>query len=631
MHRLNLSFLQTPWYIACMLKPETSLGVPHPQRSVSQRLENPENAEATSDSLSPNVLERLHLMLGLRLSIAFRKSSCPVRFSTALLPRTRLHALRVLRVRYGILTSCYGVQGRGQRGMGNQGGDCMRGRAGVFGRFFLHDFTFAFIGIGILRFWYQYNLYNLHSTTDFGIGVAWSNILRGAVGLFLVACALRGELSPRVRNVLVWGSLILMTASGAFNFLELVTKSTSFEVARYVTCGLGLVWGGGMWMDFFSRLKPTRAFLYLVTALAFSCLLSLVAGYLPSMVMGLINLFVPAFAILAFWRAMHQLDLRDAACPPVPQTDFRYSELHASDVRQIGLSFVLFAFVLGITLGFPDGHPRELDQFSRSIHQLTLVAVLVGVLAWVFVHGGTFKFTSVWGVENVILITAIVLLVEESDVTRTLATALFLSAESFFYSFVFFTCYDIGRRTHRPAVFILGIFYSLALAAMGAGRLFSTRIDVLPGGMVAMLVIMSTLVVVEMVMALRLGIFKSDIPLFVEVRGDGEEADEVALRAMGEAAAQSFQPASVAPVPAVPEPAPDAQRLAHLAAEAGLTQTEEQIALLVVRGRSRAVIARELGYSANTVRNYTHTLYSKLGIHSKQELIDLVEGSSQVQ
>ena len=262
-----------------------------------------------------------------------------------------------------------------------------------------------------------------------------------------------------------------------------------------------------------------------------------------------------------------------------------------------------------------------------------------------------------WGLENVILITAIVLLVEESDATRTLATALFLSAESFFYSFVFFTCYDIGRRTRRPAVFILGIFYSLVLAAMGAGRLFSTRIDALPGGMVAMLVIMSTLVVVEMVMALRLGIFKGDIPLFVEVRGDAEEADEGAACAMGEAGVASSgipvagaaaacdgsaMPAmgsvptmSVgypsAPIPAVPEPAPDAQRLARLAAEAGLTQTEEQIALLAVRGRSRAVIARELGYSANTVRNYTHTLYSKLGIHSKQELIDLVEGSDQAQ
>ena len=165
--------------------------------------------------------------------------------------------------------------------------------------------------------------------------------------------------------------------------------------------------------------------------------------------------------------------------------------------------------------------------------------------------------------------------------------------------------------------------------------------------MVAMLVIMSTLVVVEMVMALRLGIFKGDIPLFVEVRGDVEEAEAEALPAMGKAAvAPSGMPAaftgddsagsamsgaSIASVPAVPEPAPDAQRLARLAAEAGLTQTEEQIALLAVRGRSRAVIARELGYSANTVRNYTHTLYSKLGIHSKQELIDLVEGSDQAQ
>ena len=163
-----------------------------------------------------------------------------------------------------------------------------------------------------------------------------------------------------------------------------------------------------------------------------------------------------------------------------------------------------------------------------------------------------FKFTSVWGLENIILITAIVLLAEESDATRTLATALFLSAESFFYSFIFLTCYDIGRRTRRPAVFILGIFYSLALMAMGAGRLFSMRIDALPGGIVTMLVIMSTLVVVEMVMALRLGIFKGDIPLFVEVRGDGEGAGEGASRAMGEAAAQSFQLASVAPVPAVP-------------------------------------------------------------------------------
>ena len=514
---------------------------------------------------------------------------------------------------------------------GNRASGCA-GRLGTFRRECLSDFTFAFIGIGILRFWYQYNLYNLHATTDYGIGVAWSNILRGLVGLILVACALRGELSPRARNALVWGSLALMTASSACNFLKIVTGSASFEAARYITCGLGLVWGGGMWMDFFSRVAPPRAFLYLVVGLAFSCLLSLAAGYLSPLAMGLVNLFVPAFSVLAFWRAMHQLDERDRALPPVPRTDFRYSDLHRGDVRQIGVAFALFAFVLGITLGFPDGHPRELAQTARSVHQLALVAVLAGVLAWVYVRGGRFKFTGVWYLENAILITAIVLLVEEGEATRTLATALFLSAESFFYSFVFFTCYDLGRRTRRTGIFILGVFYSVALACMGLGRLFSTCVGALPGGIVTMLVLMSALVVVEMVMALHLGIFKSEVPLFSEVglpreAGEGERGAHIAACAPTCDVATASGNATGEGACSAGGQVPGAvrARIVELGGQAGLSPVEMRIAELACRGWTRALVASELGYSQNAVRNYTHALYEKLGIHSKQELVELVE------
>lgn len=525
-----------------------------------------------------------------------------------------------------------------------------RGVMADFKREYLRDFTFAFIGIGIFRFWYQYNLYNLHSTTDWGIGVAWSNILRGAVGILLVLCALRGELKPRTRSALVWGSLVLMTASAIFNFLEIVTVDSSFETARYVTCGVGLVWGGGMWMDFFARLKPTRAFLYLVCGLALSCLLSLVAGYLSPVAMGLVNLFVPAFSVLAFWQAMRRLDERDRGCPPEAQTDFRYSELHKLDVHQIGIAFTLFAFVLGITLGLPDGHPRELGQLPRTVHQLSLVAVLAGVLFWVFARGGAFRFSGVWYLENAILITAIVLLVEDYDATRTIATVLFLTAESFFYSFVFLTCYDIGRRTRRTGIFILGVFYSCALAAMGAGRLLSTRVAELPGGMATVLVLMSALVVVEMVMALHLDIFKGDIPLFSEVRaayfapGSGARRGpgEVARAKVAEGSGETFEASGAEKAEkagkAIRGAAGDAEgarsteladpvvlRVRELAEEAGFTQVEAQIALLVVRGRSRSFIAQELGYSENTVRNYARSLYAKLGVHSKQELISMVE------
>ena len=46
---------------------------------------------------------------------------------------------------------------------------------------------------------------------------------------------------------------------------------------------------------------------------------------------------------------------------------------------------------------------------------------------------------------------------------------------------------------------------------------------------------------------------------------------------------------------------------------------------LVARGRSQAYIRDALFLSKNSVATYVRRLYAKLDVHSKQELIDLVE------
>ena len=45
----------------------------------------------------------------------------------------------------------------------------------------------------------------------------------------------------------------------------------------------------------------------------------------------------------------------------------------------------------------------------------------------------------------------------------------------------------------------------------------------------------------------------------------------------------------------------------------------------IARGDTVARIAEKLGVSENTVRTHTKRVYTKLGIHSKQELGDLVQ------
>ena len=62
-----------------------------------------------------------------------------------------------------------------------------------------------------------------------------------------------------------------------------------------------------------------------------------------------------------------------------------------------------------------------------------------------------------------------------------------------------------------------------------------------------------------------------------------------------------------------------------LALENGLTPREAEILGLIAMGRSAKYIAEELTISHNTTRTHIKHVYEKLNIHSKQELLDLIE------
>lgn len=64
---------------------------------------------------------------------------------------------------------------------------------------------------------------------------------------------------------------------------------------------------------------------------------------------------------------------------------------------------------------------------------------------------------------------------------------------------------------------------------------------------------------------------------------------------------------------------------ATLALENLLTARETEILPYLAQGRSRKVIAEKLVLSENTIKTYISNVYSKLGVHTQQELIDLVQ------
>ena len=64
-------------------------------------------------------------------------------------------------------------------------------------------------------------------------------------------------------------------------------------------------------------------------------------------------------------------------------------------------------------------------------------------------------------------------------------------------------------------------------------------------------------------------------------------------------------------------------RCIALARQYGLTSREAEVLSLLAQGRSGTYISEHLCVSKNTVKGHVKSIYTKLGIHSKQELIDL--------
>ena len=84
------------------------------------------------------------------------------------------------------------------------------------------------------------------------------------------------------------------------------------------------------------------------------------------------------------------------------------------------------------------------------------------------------------------------------------------------------------------------------------------------------------------------------------------------------------QPAAKTPAPAE---APDKRRMAcdHLVEQYRLSPRESEVLWLLARGYGARYIAERLYISADTVRTHCKRIYEKVGVHTKEELIEMIE------
>ena len=69
-----------------------------------------------------------------------------------------------------------------------------------------------------------------------------------------------------------------------------------------------------------------------------------------------------------------------------------------------------------------------------------------------------------------------------------------------------------------------------------------------------------------------------------------------------------------------------ARRIEEEADAHGLSKREREVLELLVEGRTATYIAERQFVSPNTVRTHIKRIYAKMGVSSRQELLDVVHG-----
>lgn len=271
-------------------------------------------------------------------------------------------------------------------------------------------FAACFLGLIAIRVWTQCCLYDRYTATDSGAVTIIGNMTRVAFIFILMLMFSRIPLSGRARRVLDVLSITAMTLAPALLLVQIEYPTLPLGIPASMFAGLGIVWGGGMWITFFDRLDEGEALIYSFACLGISAVLGFVLGFLPLPAVFSIGLFMPTLSFVLFKQAMDMLDARQDVIPE-PKRDCVYDHESNTLPLRILIAVALLDFALGVARGFPEGTSIVLAPSFQLTHQITVAVLCAGVIWWVLVRGRGLSFGAMWWLEVALMVIGVLLIV----------------------------------------------------------------------------------------------------------------------------------------------------------------------------------------------------------------------------
>lgn len=257
------------------------------------------------------------------------------------------------------------------------------------------------------------------------------------------------------------------------------------------------------------------------------------------------------------------------------------------------------------------------------------VGMLIGILAFcvvVFVVQRIPRVSTAFRVLMPIIASLLVFLPFLGEQFNLFFSTVLLGGYYFIALLITYVVAETAHVRNLSPYVLMGAAACLARVCLAAALLGGYAIGSLPGGLFGESehLMRYLVVIMAVIYALSLAAVLVSRDRRRRRRGDADAGASAAVPEDAAVAAGAVEEPPALAGAAEGDDAFDA-RCAAVAAEGGLTEREAEIMRYLARGRTKAHIAGVLFVSENTVRSHVRNIYAKLEVHTRQQLIDLVE------
>lgn len=408
-----------------------------------------------------------------------------------------------------------------------------------------------------------------------------------------------------------------------------------FVCAGAVLVGLGMALAFSSWCSVFGSMGSCRATDVVLLAVVLGSSFSLATSFFS--LRGIeASFFVSAVAssiLLAFCRGSVGRCEEGEPIGDVQPSVSRLSLLKdvVGSVRTSLLGACAIAFAVAITrmmsLAGVSGMGAAVNGFGMLS---TGCAAVILLLLMRGKKGGRIGIPTLFQILFPIVATLLLVASASGPVVAMLVGAAVFSIYSVVFALVIPACIEGASKAEVTAVAVYGVFtgvmYALFAFATWVGMLLFTDAGVgVSASVVAVLLVFYVLAMANTFMQRRAGNDALGAPVVSGHSGSTGDSSGQALAAPDESTQGRALCETEASVASSGTEDPIERRCMAVARAYALSPRETDVLVAYAHGRNVAYLADHLVLSSNTIRSHSKTLYAKLGVHSKQELIDLVE------